>query len=114
MGRRKIFQQHDLPGGVVSIAVAVIADYNRRQREIERGKLSQPLLSTYKKYNDIVDEALSHVEEAARSEFVADIAHGRGHKHSFLYGKYTSWSYYARKRDIIFYTSVGLGLVDDK
>ena len=112
MGRHKIFQKHDLPGGIVAIAVAVIADYDRRCREIKKGTLPTPLLSTYQSYNKIVEEALSHVEEPARAEFISDISAGRGHKHSFLYGRYTSWSYYARKRDIIFYTAVGLGLAE--
>ena len=112
MGRPRIFQKHDLPGGIVAIAVAVIADYDRRCREIKKGTLPTPLLSTYEKYNGIVEEALSHVEEPARAQFLSDISAGRGHKHSFLYGQYTSWSYYARKRDIIFYTAVGLGLAE--
>lgn len=37
MSRPRVFIKHELPGSVVGICVAVIADYERRRREIERG-----------------------------------------------------------------------------
>lgn len=110
MARPRIFQKHKLPSGVVGIAVAVIVDYDRRAKEIKKGALSEDLLSAYQKYNEIVDDALSQIEDDARREMLSDITHGRGYRHSMLHGFYTDWSYYARKRQIIFRVAVSLGL----
>lgn len=112
MARPRVFQKHDLPSGVVGIAVAFITDYERRAREIKRGALSEDLLSTYTRYNAIVDKALLHVEEEARRDFISDIATGRGYDHSLISWMYNRKAYYLRKREIIYITAVGLGLTE--
>lgn len=111
-GRPKVFMKHDLPSGVAGVCVAIIADYGRRKREIERGALSDPLLSSYKKYNDIVEEALGHVEEYMRKELVSDIESGRGYSHSMLESTCNRKTYYRRKRQIIYVVAKGLDLAD--
>ncbi len=110
MGRKKMFPSHELPGNVVSVCVAVIADYNRRAKEIRKGTLEDSLLCSYQKYNDVVDNALLFIEEGARREYISDIENDRGYRFSLLNREYTSWSYYARKRQIIYQVAVGLGL----
>lgn len=114
MARTRRFGKYGLPSEVVGIAVAIIADYDRRAREIRKGALSEDLLSSYKRYNGIVDDALSHIEETLRREMLDDIACGRGHRHSNLSRCLTDASYYARKRQIIYYTAYGLGLAEEK
>ena len=110
MGRKKRFPNHDLPPSVVGVCVAIIADYNRRDKEIRKGGIIEPLLSSYQKYNAIIDEALLCIEEGARCEYISDIENDRGYRFSLLNREYTSWSYYARKRQLIYEVAVGLGL----
>jgi hypothetical protein len=104
--------KHELPGSVVGVCVAVIADYDRRRREIERGVLSEYLLSEYKRYNAIVEGALMCVEPAARAEFLDDIASGRGYIHSMIGCLYCKKAYYDRKRSVVYTVAVGLGLAE--
>lgn len=111
-GRPVIFAKHELPTGVVGICIAVITDYNRRRKEIEKGTLREPLLSSYLKYNNIVDAASCCIECGNIGEFISDIEFGRGYRFSKLNKEYTSWSYYARKREFIYRVAVGLGLSD--
>ncbi len=111
-GRPRSFARHELPYTVVGICVAVIADYNRREKEIRKGTLTEPLLSSYQKYNDIVNKAAMCIEDGNKSEFISDIETGRGYRHSRLAGEYTSWSYYARKRDFIYKVAAGLGFCE--
>lgn len=112
MSRPRVFIRHELPSEVVGVAIAVIADYERRAREIKRGVLSEHLISAYKKYNDIVDEALSAalIEVSTRDEFVKDIAAGRGYEHSMIGPLYNRKAYYLRKRELIYRVARGLGL----
>ena len=112
MGRPRVFGKHDLPREVVGVAVAVIADYDRRAREIKRGALSEGLLSSYTRYNAIVDSALTAIEDAARREMLSDISVGRGWHTSRIGYMYTLRSYYIRKREVIYLTAVGLGLIE--
>lgn len=111
MGRKRVFTRDDLPSNVVGACVAIIADYNRREKEIRKGSLPESLLSSYQNYNRMVDRALLCVEKGSREEYISDIESGRGYRFSMLNGRYTSWSYYARKRQIIFNVAIGLGLV---
>ena len=110
MGRKKMFPRHELPQSVVGVCVAIIADYNRREKEMKKGVVIEPLLSSYKKYNAIIDESLLCIEEGAREEYISDIENDRGYRFSLLNREYTSWSYYARKRQLIYEVAVGLGL----
>ena len=112
MARPRVFIRHELPSEVVGVVVAVIADYERRAREIRRGALSERLLSAYSRYNAIVDEALGFVEEAARCEMLSDIVNGRGYEHSMIGYLYYKNGYYARKRQVIYNVARGLGFVD--
>ena len=112
MPRPKMFIKHELPGSVVGICVAVIADYERRRREIERGALSECLLSEYRRYNAIIDGALLCVEPEAREELLSDIASGRGYDHSMVGYLFYKNGYYARKRAVIYVVAVGLGLCE--
>ena len=112
MSRPRIFQKHKLPSGVVGIAVAVIADYERRAREIKKGALSEDLLSTYRRYNEIVDGALSQIEEGARRELLSDIIYGRGYNTSMIGWMYCKETYYLRKREVIYTVAKELGLAD--
>ena len=112
MGRPRVFGKHDLPSEVVGVAVAVIADYGRRKREIERGALSEGLLSSYLRYNGIVDYAFECIEEGARRELLSDISKGRGYNNSLISWMYTPRSYYTRKREVIYLTAKGLGLTE--
>lgn len=111
-GRPRIFIKHELPSSVVGVCVAVIADYNRRRREIAKGTLSEPLLLSYKKYNEIVEDALSYVEEDLRGELLSDIESGRGHSHSLIADVCSRRAYYKRKRQIIYIVAKGLELSD--
>lgn len=112
MSRPRVFIKHELPGSVVGICVAVIADYERRRREIERGALSECLLSEYRRYNAIIDGALLCVEPEGRAELISDIATGRGYDHSMVGYLYNRKAYYARKRTVIFGVAVSLGLAE--
>ena len=112
MSRPRIYFKHELPGEVVSVAVAVIVDYDRRARAIRQGVLSEHLLSWYRHYNEIVDEALLCVEDAARREFVSDIASGRGYEHSMIGWMFNRKAYYCRKREFIYRVARGLGLCE--
>lgn len=112
MSRPKVFMKHELPGSVVGVCVAVIADYERRRREIERGVLSEYLLSEYRRYNAIVDGALMCIEPEARAELLRDITFGRGYSCSMIGYLYCKNSYYDRKRTVIYTVAVGLGLAE--
>lgn len=112
MPRPRVFFKHNLPGEVVSVAVAVIGDYRRREREIERGVLSEHLLSAYKKYNGIIDEAVSVLEPGMRDEMLSDIIKGRGYEHSMIGWMLAKESYYMRKREVIYRVARGLGLCE--
>lgn len=111
-GRPKVFCKSNLPSGVVGICVAIISDYNRRDKEIKRGSINESLLLSYKKYNNIVDVAARHIEQDNKAEFISDIESGRGYRYSLLNREYTSPSYYSRKRDFIYEVAVGLELVE--
>ncbi len=112
MARPRIFQKQNLPGGVVGIAVAVIADYDRRSREIKKGTLSESSLSAYARYNEIVEAALLQIEEGARREMLSDIAYGRGYNTSMIGWMYCKETYYLRKRTVIYFVAKGMGLAD--
>ena len=112
MSRPRIYFKHELPGEVVSVAVAVIVDYDRRARAIRQGVLSEHLLSWYTRYNDIVDEGLSVIEEGARREMLSDIVSGRGYEHSMIAWMYAKDTYYSRKRELIYRVARGLGLCE--
>lgn len=111
-GRPRVFIKHELPSGVVGVCVAIIADYNRRSREIAKGTLSESLLLSYKKYNDIVEQALECVEDDMRSELISDIESGRGYCHSRLACTCNKKTYYRRKRQIIYVIAKELGLAE--
>lgn len=111
-GRPRVFCKSSLPSGVVGICVALISDYNRREKEIKRGAINEDLLLSYKKYNEIVDLAAKHIEEDNKAEFISDIESGRGYRYSLLNREYTSPSYYSRKRDFIYQVAVGLELAE--
>lgn len=111
-GRPRVFCKSSLPSGVVGICVALISDYNRREKEIKRGTINEDLLLSYKKYNEIVDLAAKHIEEDNKAEFISDIESGRGYRYSLLNREYTSPSYYSRKRDFIYQVAVGLELAE--
>lgn len=111
-GRPKVFIKHELPSGVVSVCVAVIADYGRRKKEIDKGVLSDSLLSSYKRYNKIVDDGLSCVEEDMREELISDIESGRGYAHSMIARSCGRRAYYLRKRQVIYIVAKGLDLTD--
>lgn len=112
MSRPRVFIRHKLPSEVVGVAIAVIADYERRAVEIKRGVLSEHLLSAYRRYQGIVDTALECIEPEARREFLSDIAAGRGYEHSMIGYLYYKNGYYARKRQIIYNVACGLGLCE--
>ena len=112
MGRHKEFAQHELPAGVVSVVLAIISDYERRRIALKRGVCSENLTLWYTFYNDTINDAMTVVEEPLRSDFLDDIARGRGYRYSVLNTSYTSWSYYARKREVIWRIAVGLDLVE--
>lgn len=114
MSRPREFEHQKLPREVVGVCVAVIADYGRRKREIERGALSEGLLSSYLRYNKIVEDAVECVETAARRELLDDIAVGRGWHTSKLGYMFTLRSYYLRKRQVIFNVALGLELTEIK
>lgn len=111
-GRARIFIKHQLPSTAVGVCVAVIADYERRKREIERGDISEQLLLSYKRYNEIVDNALLCVEEDMRRELMSDIETGRGYSHSMIGHNCNRKAYYSRKRQVIYFVAKGLGLAE--
>jgi hypothetical protein len=102
MGRPREFKYKKLPREVVGVCVAVICDYERRRREIERGALSERLFSSYLRYNTIVDSALECVEANAQREMRLDIASGRGYERSIISSMYCKDAYYNRKREVIY------------
>lgn len=110
MSRPREFEHQKLPRGVVGVAVAVIADYDRRAAEIKRGALSEGLLLSYSRYNEIVDDALTCVEESARREMLSDIASGRGYDYSKLAPMLNRKSYYLRKKTAIYKVAIALKL----
>ena len=110
MGRTRIYQKHDLPSGIVSIAISVISDYDRRKKEISKGALSESVLSEYARLNLIVDGALLCVENSFRDALVNDIIHGNGYRYSMLSSLVCKTGYYDRKRTVIYLVAVGLGL----
>ena len=112
LSRPRVFIRHELPSEVVGVAIAVIADYERRAREIKRGVLSEHLLSAYRRYQGIVDSALECVEPEARRELISDIASGRGYNHSMLSTSYYKAGYYSRKRQVIYSVAKGMGLCE--
>ena len=112
MARPRVFIKHELPREVVSIAVAFITDYRRRERELERGVLSEHLLSTYKNYNEIIDNAASVLEPGMREEMLSDIISGRGYEHSMIGWMCAKESYYLRKREVVYRVARGLGLCE--
>lgn len=111
-GRPRVFIKHELPSGVVSVCVAVIADYRRRKKEIDRGLISEELNLSYKHYNEIVDDALSCIEEDVREELISDIESGRGYAHSIIARSCGRRAYYLRKRQVIYVVAKGLNLAD--
>ena len=112
MAKNKNLKKYMLSRGIVGIAVAVIADYDRRKRDIEKGALSDGLVSSYTRYNTIVDSALECIEPGARREILNDISRGRGYNSSLISYMYCKTTYYLRKREVIYRVAEQLMLVE--
>lgn len=75
-----------LPPAVAHAVSAICEDYDRRQAEIGRGRLSAATLSFYTILNDVIDKALAECcEEGIREVIRHDIGAGVGHRFTQLY-----------------------------
>ncbi len=87
-----------LPPGVRLAVRGLCEDYDRRAKEIERGKLPPDIVGSYMVVNALIDEAIaSCCEEGIRTEIRADIGRRRGEMYTQLYF-ISPGTYKARKR----------------
>ena len=88
-----------LPLAVERAVRAMCEDYERRENEISRGKLSPLVLGHYMMLNAKIDEAIASVcEEGIREQMRRDIASGIGHRFTQLYFL-NAKAYKARKKE---------------
>lgn len=101
----------EIPASVVNIVKALVADYDRRSRAINRASQLCAAIATYTELNAVIDEALCGIEEGIRSELLEDIKRGRGYDASATSSFIAKNTYYQRKRKLIYDIAKGLSLI---
>lgn len=112
MPRHKIYDECDMPRGVVHIAKAICADYDRRAKALKDGSLEEGVRETYTRMNTWVDEALSTIEEEGiRREILRDMTMRRGYEKSNAQMCLCINSYYRRRRQVIYHVAQAASLI---
>lgn len=112
MPRVKIYDAWSIPRGVVKIANAVCADYERRAAVLRAGNASEAVLEEYRKLNSAVDAAIGEIDEPRiGEEILRDMVGRRGYEKSQTQIFLCKNSYYARRRMVIYLVARALALV---
>lgn len=112
MARTRIYYKWDIPGSVVIIVNAVLADYARREKIIRDANASEAVLKKAVELNAIVDKALEDIEPGIRREIIRDISLGRGYNKSNCCVLMQNETYYRRRRKLVHDIAVSLSLIN--
>ena len=111
MPRQRIYFKWGIPKTVVTVVVALCADYDRRKKAIELESLSAPVAERYAELNGIIDAALADVEQGIRALILKDLQQGKGYDASMASPFIGKNGYYNRKRKVIHDIAVGLHFI---
>ena len=112
MPRHKIYDECEMPRGVVHIAKAICADYDRRAKALRDENLDEAVKDTYVRMNQWVDDALATIEEeGVRREILRDMTLRRGYEKSGVQMFVSENSYYRRRRQVIFRVAQAASLI---
>ena len=112
MPRAKIYDDTPMPRGVVMIAKAICADYDRRAKALSTGIKDRRVREAYERMNGWVDEALDTIEEPAiRAELLRDMVARRGYDRSRVQWCICANSYYARRRKVLYLVAKSASLI---
>ncbi len=91
-----------LPGTLGFLVVGLVADYDRREAEIRRGRLPGKVLRRYLEVNRIVDEALDAVFRGEINDAKTAMRHDIGERNGYIYCESKRWMsegmFFRRKR----------------
>jgi hypothetical protein len=107
MARKRIYDNYEVPKGVVNIVKTVCADYDRRSK----GNADEAVLETYLQLNGVIDTALEEIEAGIRRVILDDVRLGRGYDFSPASPFLAKNSYYNRKRQFVYNVARGLKLI---
>ena len=110
MGRRRE-TKWDIPYSIVKIVVMICADYERRRIAIEIANDTDAVIAEYIRLNNIVDHALSSIEEGIRGVILDDVSLGRGYDFSPASPFLAKNTYYQRKRKFVHDIAKGMMLI---
>jgi hypothetical protein len=108
---RRIETKWDIPYSIVKIVVMICADYDRRRIAVDMANESDSVISEYVRLNQIVDSAMSSIEEGVRRVFLDDVSLGRGYDFSPASPFLAKNTYYQRKRKFVHDIAKGLKLI---
>jgi hypothetical protein len=102
MGRRRIYQHHNIPSSVTGMVYALIRDYPRRKRIVEYSSAStdRSVLECVR-LNDIVDSCIDKDEAILGAIIIQDIINQRGYDQSYASVYSSKKKYYNVKNKII-------------
>ena len=97
---------------VYNVVVALCADYERRKKEIAKGKIDSVHLEYYKVLNDAIDRALEQaVDSDIREQMLIDISNRTGHRKSkcclYMHGN----TFKAQKSETVYHIAKNLQLI---
>ena len=102
MGRRRIYQHHNIPDTVVMMVQTMIRDYPRRKRVIEYSSASSDTVTDEcMRLNEIIEKAINTNEPMLNAIIIADIIKERGYNQSEAVLISSKNLYYRIKRELI-------------
>ena len=111
MPRPRVYFKWGIPKTVVTIVVALCADYDRRKKAIATEGTPQFVRERFCELNGAIDSALSEVEQGIRPLILSDLQQGKGYDASMASPFIGKNGYYNRKRKVIHDIAVGLNLI---
>ncbi len=93
-----------LTATVLEVLQTLCADYPRRKRIVEcqfKRHTQEEVILNFKRTNDLIDEALTQVDEGIRMYVLSDIAHRNGYDKSMASPFISRTSYYRQKNNAL-------------
>ena len=100
-----------VPHTVFLMVKSICGDYERRRLILRRGEASPEVAEELQRLIDVIDEALTIVEDGIRMEMLRDIIYCRGYDSSMASPLLSKNAYYNRKRRIVHDVAIALHLM---
>ena len=111
MGNVKIYGDYVMPQTVINLVKAICADYERRKKALNFGKVEGLILQRYTELNAAVDKILQNVDLGLRSDLMRDLASGSGYNFSQANPYMAKNTYYRYKKKFLYELAIELRLL---